>query len=422
MKAEPIGSHSRQQFERFDKDTPLPTLRRTGPWIIAGTILGVAGIVAHLRAQADVTTASAGGPGGNPFTLACPDQMILIGIHGGYGSYEDSIQGVCSRYNAEGRRIGDPVITQTAGDGPVRWRSADDLPGQLCPEDQALSRFSGNAGIYIDRLFAGCAPVGFDGRRSRTTADVSSVGFGTSGGGRPFNLLCPNATFAHAITGRADQLVDRIALVCNVAPLAATKLRAVTLSRRVGISGTPIPGTVALNGYALGNVEVALREVLAPINSVPSSVTINAGESSASFQFSSSVTYAGCPSVIATALNTSDTTTALLTPPPPANATFEFRLVDPPSDFTYIVPRPISAQITFGKGRSDTPLSAGSSGAVSFKSNSRAVTVPASVPYSASTTRIDVTMTAVTAGCAVVTATRDTMSIRKTIRTVLVGG
>lgn len=398
-------------------------IRGRGRWLIAGATALAINIGPVLGQSNDVTTAGAGGAGGDPYTLSCPNQMVLIGVKSLAGAYVNAIEGVCSRYDSNGNRLGDPIKTDVNTGG---WRDTfTTFHERICPDNRAITRITGRAQEWIDRLFVHCSAVGPDGLSSGTSQNVSAEPIGSSGGGETFDLTCPDRKFARAFSGRAGFLVDRIGLVCNEARLSASRVESVTLRPFAATSGTTVVGTVTLNGYAepLTNIILFGESI--------TSVRVNPDTSVATFQFLSRPTTAGCFSVSALlVIGTSPASVfppvkrsndVVLTPPRPFGARFRFDLVDPPASRTYIAPRSISARISFGSPKQ--PAIAGADGTVTFaSSNPAVVTAPASVSYNRNQTGVNVPLTAMNAGCVIITATRNGVSIRKTIRIVDISG
>lgn len=408
-------------------------------WLIAGVIAGSASI-ALVFAETDVITSAAGGPGGHPFTIDCLPGQILVGVRLSAGWFVQSLAGVCSEFIADGT-VKDHDSTFRSRTTKVGNQYAD--PEQehevMCPSNQALVRISGKAGNLIDQLFISCAPLGLDGRRRSEPELVTTESFSISGGGDPFVRTCPDSKVAHSFTGAIGTWLDRVALVCSGAPPWATGVQSVTLSPPAVTSGTPVAGTATINGLhglpvfiALGrpNGSSVLRGVTnVPGTSVPESVALDLDVLSVPFRLSSTSAAVGCVSVAGIALDIFGrmfppariSNEVILSPPPMRGLAFQFNLVDQPASLTYVAPRSITARISFR--RRSLPFVAGSSGTVTFSSSKpTVVSVPASVSYNAISFGVDVQFSALNAGCTVITATRDGISIRRAIRTVLAGG
>lgn len=359
-------------------------------------------------------TARAGGNGGASFSLNCPPNMILIGLKGREGNLVDQVRGVCSRYDVAGQRVGatDETNPESAGSntGGIEWQL-------MCDGQTALTSIGGRAGLVVDELFRNCKTVGPNG----LATNPAFTGGGTVGGSNSsatvFNLSCPNDKFADRIVGRAGDFVDQIGLSCIPVPLAATAIQQLTLATPSAISGTGITGTVTLNGYARNAINVLLNTAGAPGAAVPASIIVPENSRSAQFNLTSSPNTAGCPVVNATALNTTRSSQAVLTPPPPANAGYTFSLVNPPTSLRYFLNTPVPGRICLGDNcRTPIPL-VGRGGSVTFASNAPStLSVPASVSFTITSSAANVDMTAGSSpGCAIVTSTFNDVRIRKVV-------
>ena len=377
--------------------------------LIALAILAISG-EAYAQREA---TALAGGNGGASFSLNCPPNMILIGLRGREGNLVDQVQGVCSRYNVAGERVGATATTTPASAGSntggIPWE-------RICGGQTALTSIGGRAGLVVDELFRNCKTVDPNGLATNPSfTDGGTVG-GSNSSAPVFNLSCPNNKFADRVVGRAGDFVDQIGLSCIPAPLAATAIQQLTLAAPSAISGTSISGTVTLNGYARTAINVALSAAGAQGAAVPAIVTVPENSRSAQFNLTSSPDTAGCPLVNATALNTTKSARTVLTPPLPSDAGFIFSLVNPPSDLRYFVNTPVPGRICLGDNCRTLSLTVSRGSNVTFASNApNTLSVPATVSFTSGSSA-DVGMTAGSSpGCAVVTATLNNVRIRKVL-------
>ncbi len=380
-------------------------------------VIGLATLVfvtgeAHAQRE---NTPRAGGNGGASFSLNCPPNMILIGLRGREGNFVDQVRGVCSPYNVAGQRVGATALTSptSAGSstGGVPWE-------MMCGGQTALTSIGGRAGLIVDELFRACKTVASSGLATTPTFAPDETVGGSNSSAPVFNLPCPNNKFADRIVGRAGDFVDQIGLSCIPAPLAATAIQQLTLGTPTAISGTSITGTVTLNGYARNAINVVLNTTGAQGAAAPASITVPENSRSAEFNLSSNSNTAGCPVVNATALSTTKSARAVLTPPPPANAGYTFSLVNPPSGLRYFQGTAVPGRICFHAKCITTAPNIGRDGSsVSFASSAPStLSVPASVSFNAGTLSLNVNMTAGSSpGCAIVTSTFNGVAIRKVV-------
>lgn len=379
-------------------------------------VIGLATLIigsGEARAQRE-NTSLAGGNGGAAFSLNCPPNMILIGVKGREGNLVDQVRGVCSRYNVAGERVGGTALTNPASAGSstggVEWEL-------MCGGQTALTSIGGRAGLVVDEFFRSCKTVGPGGLATNPAFTAGGTVGGSNSSAQVFNLSCPNDKFADRIVGRAGDFVDQIGLSCIPSPLAATAIRQLTLAAPSAISGTSITGTVTLNGYALNAVNVSLNTAGAPGAAVPASIAVPENSRSAQFNLTSSPNTAGCPVVNATALNTTRSSQAVLTPPPPANAGYTFSLVNPPTSLRYFLNTPVPGRICLGDNCRTPPLLITRGGSVTFASSApNTLSVPASVSFTSTSSEANVDMTAGSSpGCAIVTSTFNDVRIRKVV-------
>lgn len=113
----------------------------------------------------DVTLQSAGGTGGNPYTLSCGTNA-LVGLQGEAGT---NILGQavvfnlslwCVGLNADGSWVGSPSITGAmVGKTSVNFPTVD----MKCPTHMAVSGIKGRAGSYVSDVEVVCSSIGAGG-------------------------------------------------------------------------------------------------------------------------------------------------------------------------------------------------------------------------------------------------------------------
>jgi len=224
------------------------------------------------------------------------------------------------------------------------------------------------------------------------------------------SLTCPGTTFAHGAAG----VNKGLALTCIAAPVMANAVASVALAAFHTVAGTAVQGTVTLNGYAVGAVSVGLAVSDAPGAVVPTSITIPDGARSASFQVASATSTAGCSTVRATFGATSATAPLVITPAPPAGATFTFSILPASASLQWGAPSSLIAIVAF-----PSQLKSGiilSQPTVTFSSNQPDVLAIQSSPQRVGSDTVKVTMSALKSGCAVVSAVVNGVPFRKTLR------
>ena len=237
-----------------------------GAWMIALMAL----FPSALSADESVTS-SAGGTGGNPYTVGCGTKA-MVGVQGGgyrpgglalYSTVVGFIQPICVDLNADGSWNGTPAPAQG-----VAGINRGTFTPLLCPQNQAVSGISGRSGIYVDQLRMHCAPLVEPGHL-KDEGSLLANGFGGFDGS-PFGaFVCPSNKPGKGFTGKAADWVDQVALVCDYpSTVAAPVVKTIALNATSVVGGTTVSGTVTLNANA--------PPAGTPVNlsmSVPSSAT-----------------------------------------------------------------------------------------------------------------------------------------------------
>jgi|GEM_PF-2246477 len=199
-----------------------------------------------IKAQ-DQQTGTAGGNGGTPFTINCPNGKALIGIGGStfaVGNFVDSLFGQCSSVQPGGARFGNISNTNVAS-----------APGGsavgTCSDTQVVSGIRVfpsvvTAGTLVGGINVFCRSLGPDGR----TTGGSSVGPGmTAGAGfsTPVDLQCPNNLPAKGFFGQSGDFVDRVGLVCALPDVSAPEITSFTLANAALQGSQTVTATITLD-------------------------------------------------------------------------------------------------------------------------------------------------------------------------------
>jgi hypothetical protein len=112
------------------------------------------------------------------------------------------------------------ALTTSAGATlPVRGTSQTSPWTQLCPPDQVVIGFVGNAGDALDHVAFVCAPWaaanGSAGAPLAMQMPATTLAAAGGDGGMPFQELCPSGQLAVGSNLHSGQWVDAFGLVCG---------------------------------------------------------------------------------------------------------------------------------------------------------------------------------------------------------------
>ena len=246
----------------------------------------------------DATTPAAGGTGGDSFTVSCSSSQAMVGIRGFWsvhtliGGLVNSVRPLCVTIDAGGKWVGTPTTAAKAGvedGGLVELR---------CDSGLAVAGIHGLSGIYIDQVAIDCARLGEYGHltgaasaQSNYIGDPSTSSHGSGFG----SFLCPDNKPGKALTGRAHDWLDRIALVCNYPSTPPAAVSSVSPTTPSIVGGNPMTGRVQLNAAAPAagtSVSISVQMNAGDVGKIPanpispSPTTVSAGQKSANFSFS----------------------------------------------------------------------------------------------------------------------------------------
>jgi len=242
----------------------------------------------------DATTQSDGGPGGDPFTVGCGNDKLMVGVqirtgdHIPLGLFINMVRPFCVAVDAGGDWLGTPTSTSS-----FAGHDNGNLDSVMCPRNEAVTGFGGYAGVYVDGISIYCSSGSEYGRVSNDQHFVDKlVGFRDFEGPKgPFS--CPSNKPAKGITGRAHDWLDRLALVCNFPTTPPANVDDISFPDTV-IGGNPVAGFVTLNATApAGGVQVAISRQtdvadsgFFPVNAVsPDPLIVPSGNNRVSFVF-----------------------------------------------------------------------------------------------------------------------------------------
>jgi hypothetical protein len=251
-----------------------------------------------LGAQDAVTTA-VGGDGGDPYTVTCGTKA-MVGLNGRYAVhllsvYVDKIQPLCVSVDANGAWIGSPAPTSSYA-GPASSRPDATSVSVVCPQGMAINGFVGETGIYVDRFWIFCQPMGIAGRVPSGQGFQQDAAIGSDLVIADFHgpFTCPGGKPAKGITGRAHDWIDKFALVCNYPAVPPPSIAWLGFNPATVVGGNQVTGQFELNAPALAggaSVGFSVQVLAADASKIPSSPIsprpsiVPAGQTQGSFVF-----------------------------------------------------------------------------------------------------------------------------------------
>jgi hypothetical protein len=328
--------------------------------------------------------------GGTNMKLSCGPDRALIGIAGASGQWVDRVQGICMQVTSDGKWIGSETMTPTSG-------GSSGTPYSIrCATNSAVVALSGRAGQWVDKLQVHCKPLSFNG--SVTGNMVLAGAAGGTGGSTGFGPnMCDDNRPARALAVFAGgnvivaNTVDRIGLTCSRP--AVIGLKTVSLMAFETITPNSSRGEVALTRATPTAETVTLTSSDPLIASVPASVSVGSGQSTASFSIRPG-SAGGCVRITAADRGVTRIEPFVVQPPYPDLAHFDLGS----EKQLLFAGRTYKGSVKIDTERGMT---------VTMASNNPAVaTVPASVTVQRGAFGMaDYPITAVGRGCAMITAT-----------------
>jgi hypothetical protein len=372
--------------------------------VAAGSCLGAPRLVA--QGGESVTTLSPDSDGGGTsFTITCGPDRVLIGITGAAGQWVDRVQGLCMQVTNEGQWIGSETTTPpTVGTSGTPFSIR-------CAANSAVSALSGRSGSWVDRLQVHCSPLSFAGT-VQSTLQLAGAAGGTGGTTGFGPNTCEDRRPARAITGTMGQVlgvgtVGRIGLRC--ARAAVLGLDGLSLMAFSTSLPNPSRGQVALTRATPSSFSVSLASSNPAVATVPATVAVSAGQSSASFTIRAVAT--GCTVIKASADNVSSVEPFVVQFPPQGDLT-QFELATP-NQVLYSGNQAQGSVRVGGRGGQVTLVS----------SNPSVVAVPPTVTPAVGSMGIAAfPIRALAPGCATITATLGSLVYRRVVMVQEIGG
>ncbi|HTL46416.1 MAG TPA: CARDB domain-containing protein [Vicinamibacterales bacterium] len=176
-------------------------LRRLALSFGLGLILAPAALIAQQNSP------TAGGGGGNPFTLNCDAGEVLVGIKGRAAAFVDQIRGTCGKVNEILMPEAEHDTASTGGGGGQPFSE------QHCPSGWAIRRLRVRTGSFVDAVSISCGRIIADSHVEGMRNHPLTAG---GSGGTGHLLACPDTLPADRLRGRSGSFIDLIGLRCDV--------------------------------------------------------------------------------------------------------------------------------------------------------------------------------------------------------------
>jgi YVTN family beta-propeller protein len=249
-------------------------------------------------------TATIGGSGGSPYTLACNSDEVAAGI-AGRASITDYIYQVglqCVQVDQFGHWVGDPVNrSSSGGTGGTPFT-------KTCPRDYAISGFSGRSATYVNQLNFECKALTASGRVTGTAQPLGAVG--STGGTAQASMSCGTGNPVYALYGHSGSWIDNFGVECRQAAITPINVnsppsivnpgnQASTVGVPVGLNisatdpdGNPVTysATGLPSGLAIGTNVGFISGTPTAAGTYNVSVTVSDGSANASANFIWTVT------------------------------------------------------------------------------------------------------------------------------------
>ncbi|PWT95590.1 MAG: hypothetical protein C5B55_01100 [Blastocatellia bacterium] len=232
------------QQQRLDRGKQLQPLQ---PLIRLGAIYFL--FVISIHAQNPTTTF--GGPGGDPYSVNCGNDKIMVGLqiktgsHFAVGYQINMARPICVSVDAGGDWVGTPAATSS-----YAGTDSGTLSSVTCPTNQAVTGFGGYAGLYVDGISLACSSM----RELGTVANDQAY-FGNLLGFHDFEGMkgifsCVPGMPANGISGHAHDWLDKFGLTCHTPTTPSPTVDSITTTTNTLVGGNPVQGTVFLNAPA----------------------------------------------------------------------------------------------------------------------------------------------------------------------------
>ncbi|MBI3074201.1 MAG: hypothetical protein HYY84_19000 [Deltaproteobacteria bacterium] len=153
--------------------------------------------------------ARAGGLGGGPFEMSCPNGAFIQGVDVGTTNVVNWMQARCATYSKVTGKAGVAALTNQVG-GSQGSSFGKTL---ACANDKVAVGVVGRSGALVDQVALKCVSyLAVLNDKPWATATTESAG-GMGGGG--FERTCPHGMALKRVFGRAGASIDQVRVVCQ---------------------------------------------------------------------------------------------------------------------------------------------------------------------------------------------------------------
>ncbi len=153
-----------------------------------------------------------GGPGGGPRQFHCPRGQVVTMMGGSLSTRQAALASIAPRCQRLEDGDGGLVPVGRPISGPRMGRQANQLLRLGCPDDQLLVGIHGGASKLVQRIGPVCRPLSQLTAGAARSESIRQPAHGS--GGEDFDQTCPAGEVMVGVVARSGRLVDALGIVC----------------------------------------------------------------------------------------------------------------------------------------------------------------------------------------------------------------
>jgi len=152
-----------------------------------------------------------GGPGGGPRRFHCPRGQVVTRMGGSLSAQEEALASIAPRCQRLEEGSGGLVPAGRPVSGPRIGRQGSQLLRLACPDDQLIVGIHGGVGKWVQRIGPVCRPLS---QLTDETAGEAIRQPAQGSGGDDFEQSCRAGEVMVGVVARSGRLVDALGIVC----------------------------------------------------------------------------------------------------------------------------------------------------------------------------------------------------------------